>query len=308
VFHGVHEAFPVDSSNGPGIESAVNWAERYGSGRGYFKDVHPNDNMTDVIIVDMECRTGNSKVYKALVKNKYYVDLRPDVVLDIMVNGSIQNGVIQSPMLWVRAKGGMRLTRAGSPDHIDSLDAKKPKPIVERIELGYSYTKPNSSEVVSVFNVNNTKHFQLVNIHAGDSWNNRRPEVWEMHYEYIPIYISANINEVEAHESINQIRSINSRYFGGVDIDTLDITYSKKTPLDKTKAEKFILDTLEYVSNIYKMELEPKDPRPGTYSNDFYANIYNLLLLANQMNLPIKNCHNFDEIANWVNSFPIVLK
>lgn len=89
----------------------------------------PNKTIHDVKIVDISYRSQNGKCFKALVHDKFLVDMTPESLMDVISNGEIKDGVIKSPMIFGVAKKLSLIMEGGKfHDNIIFNDLKNIKP------------------------------------------------------------------------------------------------------------------------------------------------------------------------------------
>lgn len=304
IFPNILEAFPVDASNTKGLETAERWAKGQYSVKKdpVIKENHSNAPMHDVIILDMETRAQNGKVYKALVKNRYYVDLRPDVVLDLMVNGSIIDGVITSPMVWVRGPGGMKLTRVNSPQYIESESPKSTKKNQKQnpeliLEAGFVYHTVNQ-----LGNVRSQSYLPEIERHILTS-DGKWPRTYYVQVSRSVLEIHADVNS----EPYEIWQLLNRMSYDDTIGKTITCTYNSQ--IDDNKLKEFIGTILRYVSELVEFELSPFDPKGHMQHNyNIAIGTINLLNVARNLNMIVPACDNFDRIFAWLNTCTIVRK
>jgi len=120
VLEDVFETFATNSENENQKETALRWA------KGYSGDVttivpefqYSNDPIYNVKIVNVEYRSQSGAVFKAVVHDKFLVDLRPDILMDVIANGEIKNSTIICGMLWASCGSQFKLIRENSEEHL----------------------------------------------------------------------------------------------------------------------------------------------------------------------------------------------
>lgn len=76
----------------------------------------PNEPFTGARILSLEHRSQGGRAYKVYVQGRVF-DLREDVLLDIMLNSKIDNGLIACSLIWGKFGSQMKLIRVGSELH-----------------------------------------------------------------------------------------------------------------------------------------------------------------------------------------------
>lgn len=125
----VSEAFPIDATNKKTLETAMSWAGR----RNYYDkgpEIAPkitevaNDPIPTLEIVSLDIRSEGGRAWKVLIHGTYYVDLREDVLLDSLRNGSgVVRGELTGPFVWCIVGSHMKLVRVGSKLHDAVIEA-----------------------------------------------------------------------------------------------------------------------------------------------------------------------------------------
>lgn len=126
----VRETFVVDKANPKTRKTATDWAEaswRSSSKKATFTDI-VNDPISEVEVVSLDIRGKGGRAWKVLLHDKYYVDLREDVLLDCLRNGTgVRNGKLQGPFQWCGVGTQMKLVRVGSKLYEAVVEAGKRK-------------------------------------------------------------------------------------------------------------------------------------------------------------------------------------
>jgi hypothetical protein len=103
-------AWPIET--GKSLDAAIKWAG--GDRIAKIIDVE-NNPITNVKIVGLEERGNGGRAYKVVIDDKYFVDLREDVVLDVIFNCGIEKGgLLNGTFIWVKDSSAMRLIRYDS--------------------------------------------------------------------------------------------------------------------------------------------------------------------------------------------------
>lgn len=116
----VAPAFIVPEDNKNFVNSAKNWATTYD--REARKSVCGKDNIilnnpTSIRIVGLSYRSSGGRAYKVIYPPNYLVDLREDILLDVIYHSSISNGVPDCKFIWASVGGQMKLIRVNSQLH-----------------------------------------------------------------------------------------------------------------------------------------------------------------------------------------------
>lgn len=133
-------AFICPADNKKSIATGESWAddraEIYVEGPrgGYKKEktwpvekiVIPNKPMARPRLVNLEERMEGGRAYKIIWNEKYYCDLREDVLLDILINaGTDKGGFLRGEYIWARVGTQMKIVRVGSELHEALIDATR---------------------------------------------------------------------------------------------------------------------------------------------------------------------------------------
>ena len=121
------------ATNEKTVESGKSWARGYGStNRGVTVGSADNKPFKSLRITSYEKRNEGGGAFKAIADGKWYVDLRTDTLLDILVNHSIKNGEVQgAEFIWARVGSQAKVVRVGSSLHtklVESTQIDKIKP------------------------------------------------------------------------------------------------------------------------------------------------------------------------------------
>lgn len=115
------------ATNDKTVESGKSWARGYGStNRGITQHTFDNKSFKSLRITSYEKRNEGGGAFKAIADGEWYVDLRTDTLLDILVNHSIKNGEVQgAEFIWARVGSQAKVVRVGSSLHAKLVEATK---------------------------------------------------------------------------------------------------------------------------------------------------------------------------------------
>lgn len=134
-------AFVCKAGNSKTIVTAVTWAERH---RNYYdadlktqvkksdpvvQEHRKNEPMKDLRVVALDVRNNGGRAYKIMTKDKYYFDMREDVLLDAMIKAGIrEGGILNGEYIWANVSSQMKIVRVGSALHMSLIkDTEKSK-------------------------------------------------------------------------------------------------------------------------------------------------------------------------------------
>lgn len=101
--------WPVEG--GKSLEKAINWA---GGEKATVVEVE-NKPFGNVRVVDLESRGNGGRAYKVIVDEKFYVDLREDVLLSVILKNGIQSGgVLNADFVWYKNANHLKLINTDS--------------------------------------------------------------------------------------------------------------------------------------------------------------------------------------------------
>ncbi len=154
----VFYTFPADNSDKKMLERAEKWATLYDKDVSF--DVINNAPIQNVNLLSLEERGNGGRAYKVIIGD-YYVDLREDVLMDVLLQtGVAPGGVLQGEFIWSKQGAQMKLIRVGSELHrlISEYDSKKDiKPIDKNdLEVGGVYQTKRKEKAIFVGYVNTT--------------------------------------------------------------------------------------------------------------------------------------------------------
>jgi hypothetical protein len=175
-------AFPADNSDEGMLSKAKSWAEQ-----SYYNQpkktsqakVVDNKPINNVRIMSLEHRVNGGRAYKAAI-DKFYVDVREDVVMDaILKEGISPGGILNGKYVWAKLISQMKLVRVGSELHnlVVEFESKKDfKPIGKKdLEFGAVYQDRKKNKAVFLGYVNTTTFD--VPLVPGQSWSERSKNV-----------------------------------------------------------------------------------------------------------------------------------
>lgn len=158
----VTPSFPVESGDEKSMKRAKDWAEQQ-----YYQQPKrtaqytevDNKPITNIRLLSLEERGNGGRAYKALIDEKYYVDLREDVMMDsILKVGVDPNGVLRGEYVWAKMGSQMKIVRVGSELHrlVVEFDSKKDiKPVGKGdLEIGGVYQDRKKNRAVFVGYIN----------------------------------------------------------------------------------------------------------------------------------------------------------
>jgi hypothetical protein len=135
-------------------ESGMSWAQGYASTkRGITVTESENKPFSSLRVISHEKRNEGGGAFKAIADGKWYVDLRTDTLLDLLVNQSIKGGEVQgAEFVWARIGSQAKVVRVGSSLHAKMIeatetnDAKPPK--ANDLKVGDVYEAKNGDKGV----------------------------------------------------------------------------------------------------------------------------------------------------------------
>lgn len=127
----VRPTFVVDAENPQTRKTAVDWAKgnyRYRAptpGTAEIVEL-PNTPISHVELVTLEVRSQGGRAWKVLIEDTYYVDLREDTLLDVLLYGrGHEEGVIVGPFIWVCVGSSVKLLTYGGHEHKQIIDEEQ---------------------------------------------------------------------------------------------------------------------------------------------------------------------------------------
>lgn len=141
----VHPTFPVE--DGKKLDTAISWTGL----KNPKIDVLDNEPLSNIKVCDLEHRGNGGRAYKVIIHDKYYVDMREDVILDTMItNGVDVGGILKGTYVWAKYGAQMKLVRVGSYAHQLYAEQENPSDLVEiktsDIKIGGVYEMKSGSK------------------------------------------------------------------------------------------------------------------------------------------------------------------
>jgi hypothetical protein len=140
-------AWPKDtkakiSSSVTSWQKKINYGRQEDNTNNFIKSrnsIVKNEPFTNMIVPDFAKRDRGGKVFKAIIHDKFLVDLPIDTLNEVIAGGKIENGRITSPMIFAVANSAFRPILVGGRMHNDiQMEAMKPiKP--KDLEVGKIY-------------------------------------------------------------------------------------------------------------------------------------------------------------------------
>ena len=146
----VYPTFPVADGDEKTLERAEKWAKDQCVVRDPItKNLVSDDTKVEIITVDnepirnikvlsLEGRGNGGRAYKVVIDDKYYVDMREDVLVDVMLQVGIKpGGLLNGVFIWAKLGNQLRVVRVGSELHklLDESDKKKDLPKIKKTDL-----------------------------------------------------------------------------------------------------------------------------------------------------------------------------
>lgn len=253
------------ASNEKTKETGLSWACGYGNKRGVTTIEVENIPFAQLRIVSYEKRNEGGGAFKAIVQGKYYVDLRTDTLLDILVNHAVESGEVKgASFIWARVGSNMKVVRVGSSLHRDliaatELDAVKP-PKASDLKVGDVYESKNGGRAVFMGWVSTIKM-----------------EVKQEHWNATQEISFVRVPKIQCWYRVYQDESINKslrewRYWGFEFKKTN--AYRKKVDSIKIPADWMKKAKESAVSDLNSLEKQCRADRPGDMA--YYSQILHL--------------------------------
>jgi hypothetical protein len=167
----VYPAFPIDPDNENGIIRAKQWAKDQNKQWDFSKkewveticdvstDTFDNLPIKNIKLVCLESRGEGGRAYKVIIDDKYYVDMREDVMVDVILQeGVAPGGILGGSFIWAKLGHQLRLVRVGSELHkqLEDSNFKKtlPKICKTDLEIGGVYKTRKGDRGVFIGYVN----------------------------------------------------------------------------------------------------------------------------------------------------------
>lgn len=165
----VYPSFIVDASKANTMKTAEIWATRRINYRnvkkaiGLTKDDKNNKPIKNLRLIRLDIRSEGGRAYKVVIDGKYYVDLREDVLMDVLLRDKVDNGILSGEYIWARHGTQMKLVRVGSDLHsalITSTNRDKLGKIPNaKFEVGGVYATKRGDTAVFLGYVSTTQVF-----------------------------------------------------------------------------------------------------------------------------------------------------
>lgn len=144
----VSPAFISDAVNKKTCQTGEYWAKGYNNK--YTTEEVDNIPIKNVVITGLEKRGNGGRAYKVIVNDKYYVDLREDVLLECMLSSGITpGGKLNGEYIWAKVGSEMKLVRVNSGLYHElvknTLLTDVPK--IKKLEIGRVYKSKTKSAV-----------------------------------------------------------------------------------------------------------------------------------------------------------------
>jgi hypothetical protein len=142
----VAATWPIET--GKALDKAIEWAGGEKVAKQVIVDNSPIDNIK---VIGLDIRGNGGRAYKVVIDDLYYVDMREDVILDVMFETGIQaGGKLNGTFIWVKYGSQLKLVRVGSELH---------KEFVEKNERYESFVeiKPKDVEVGGLYEMKSGK-------------------------------------------------------------------------------------------------------------------------------------------------------
>lgn len=117
---------------------------------------YSNDPIENIVIVDLEKRSEGGRAYKVIFEQNgknHYVDLREDVLVDVIKNCGIKaGGILIGSFVWGQFGSQMKLVRVDSSLYHSALESaqkgKSEKIKVSDLKVGHLYETQNGSKAI----------------------------------------------------------------------------------------------------------------------------------------------------------------
>lgn len=120
------------ATNEKTVESGKSWARGWRDRAKTTVTPANNNPFKGLRITSYEHRSEGGGAFKAIADGQWYVDLRTDTLLDILVNHSVKNGEVQgAEFIWARVGSQAKVVRVGSSLYaklVESTALDKVKP------------------------------------------------------------------------------------------------------------------------------------------------------------------------------------
>lgn len=171
--------------------SVTSWQKKVNYGRQedntnnfikYRNSVVKNEPFTNMIVPDFAKRDRGGKVFKAIIHDKFLVDLPIDTLNEVIAGGKIENGRITSPMIFAVANSAFRPILVGGRMYNDiQMEAMKP-------------IKPKDLEVGKIYMDHSQNKYLVVDKEPGTDLSNKTGEYDRVAggWKYLSYYLRYN--------------------------------------------------------------------------------------------------------------------
>jgi len=189
----VYPAYPVE--DGKSLDNAIKWS-------GLDKPLIESFDNTEIDNIKVCCldyRGNGGRAYKVIINDKFYVDMREDVILDTMITCGIEKeGILKGKYVWAKYGGNMKLVRVGSYSHSIYLKGKDPSEMKEipksEIVIGgiYRMKSGNTSMYLGKYKTYQYRYWEKSGyfVRSEDRYQEQR-------YEKATVHLFADVNEYD---------------------------------------------------------------------------------------------------------------
>lgn len=166
----VTPVFPIELGNEKSLNTAINWATQGGwdyknnkpNVKDYFVIELDNTPIKNIKVLSIEERGNGCGIYKVLI-DKYYADLREDVMMDTLLQvGVAPGGILQGEYIWAKFGSQLKLIRIGSEIYrlINEFEARSTIKHIEKkdFEVGGVYRDKKKRTAIFIGYVNTIKY------------------------------------------------------------------------------------------------------------------------------------------------------
>lgn len=214
----VFPAYPVDSSDTTALTRATNWVNqrKYDYTTNTYINLpfsikeEENKPISNIQVLSLEERAQGGRAYKILI-DKYYVDLREDVMMDTLLQVGIDpGGILKGEYIWAKMGAQTKLVRIGSELYrlLVEFDSKKDFKSIGKndLEIGGLYQDKRKNKAIFIGYIN-TVSFKSEN--GKESWKDTPKATFNFTQKVIKK--SMLFYEFSSYESIDQnINMMNS--------------------------------------------------------------------------------------------------
>ena len=161
----VYPVYVSDATNKKTLKSGEDWAKG-----GFYHNENEmkekiemlNAPILDIKIVGLEYRNQGGRAYKVLIDDKYYVDLREDVLLEAMMQTGIEPmgsyAKLNGGFIWAKVGSQMKLIRDGSKLHEELIAAtnRRKKEPIKNLDLYGMYSNQKGNRFIYLGKMNTT--------------------------------------------------------------------------------------------------------------------------------------------------------